>query len=254
MRARRAKDALALGLSLLGLWSAAPALTWAHKEDYLDETFVYETIAKEVFSLEWRTRYTRPRFENGTGIFWVNSPFLEYGITEHLMAEARLSLGNADGEERLSGAFLQARYRFFAEGTLPVDPAVALEYEVEREHGGEFTHFLLPFVILSKDLGDFNLTANLLLRLALAGPEPSAFLYAFGVRYPRHGLRVGVEFKRPTLGELVLIPQLSFPVCESLSIKLGPGFGLTRKSPDVFGEVLLEVEFGEETHQGKEVP
>lgn len=103
MRTRRAKDALALGLSLLGLWGIAlwPALTWAHKEDYLDETFVYETIPKGVFSLEWRTRYTRPRFENGANTFWVNSPFLEYGITDHLMAEARLSLGNEEGDDCL---------------------------------------------------------------------------------------------------------------------------------------------------------
>ena len=184
-----------LRFSLIGwlLISHCPVAS-AHKEDYLDETFVYETIGRHGAEVEYRARFLRESRRKEGEEFWTSTPVVEFGLTDHTMIELASDWGTARNFTEFGGAFAQLRHRFGEEGTYPVDPAIGLEYETEREEG-QLGHFLIPTLVLSKDFGEFNVTANAFLKRGLdnATSKPWEFQYAFGFRYGRHGLRWGAE-------------------------------------------------------------
>jgi len=70
-----------------------PATATAHKDDYLDETFVYQTMEEGVLSLEYRSRYFDRSDDRETDSYWNNAIFAEYGLTEKTMMEVRSAWG-----------------------------------------------------------------------------------------------------------------------------------------------------------------
>lgn len=228
---------------IVGIGWSSVAL--AHKEDYLDETFVYETIGKHVLGLEYRSTFIQESKRNEGEAFWTQSPFLEYGLTDKTMVELRGGWGTRRNLGQFEGAFVQVRHRFGEEGTYWVDPALGLEYEVEREEE-HVNHFLVPTLVLSKDFGQWNVTANGFIRRGLeAGSPPWDFQYALGIRYGRQGLRYGVEFKDLGPDRRYFLPQLTFPLAHDWTAKVGVGSRLSPKSPDLIAECLIGWEFGE---------
>src|SRR5215471_12691401 len=80
-RWRWMKGRLATALIAIALW-LAPSRAMAHKDDYLDDTFVYLTLARRELELE----YWVDRVEDPTGARHTFG--VEYGLTDHLMADA----------------------------------------------------------------------------------------------------------------------------------------------------------------------
>ncbi len=245
-RRRHAQGFFLVVLCLVG--HSTPAL--AHKEDYLDETFVYETIGRRVAEVEYRTRFLRESRRREGEEFWTNTPVVEFGLTDHTMIELASDWGTARYFTEFGGAFAQLRHRFGDEGDYPLDPALGLEYETERE-AGPLGHFLVPTLVLSKDVGACNVTANAFLKRGLdnATSKPWAFQYAFGLRYGRHGVRWGAEIKALGVDRRYVLPQVTIPLTHDLTLKVGAGRRLSPNSPAWLAECLVEWEIGEKTKE-----
>lgn len=219
----------------------------AHKDDYLDETFVYETVSAGTFLPEFRIKYSGPSRDSTQPGFRTYAPFIEYGITDYTMIEGRLAWGTPAGEGEFAGGFLQLRHRFGQEGVYIVDPAVVIEYDSERD-AGRLGHFFTPILILSKDIGELNVTANLIFRQQFTPESDFEFQSAMGLRYPRHGVRLSLEWKNLDARQRYVLSGVQFPVAD-LSIKAGAGTGVNPESPRFLAIILLEVEFDKD---GKE--
>lgn len=217
----------------------------AHKDDYLDETFVYQTMEEGVLSLEYRSRYFDQSRDLLTNNYWNNGLFAEYGLSENTMIEVRSAWGTAEGNNEFAGGFAQIRHRFGEEGEYFIDPAIAFEYEAERENG-ELKNSLSGLLVLSKDIGDFNMTFNYSKSYGLNNSENPADQKSFGIRYPRHGIRWSLEYKDLGISKRYLLPAVQIPVAHDISLKLGAGRGVNKQSPNYMLAVLLEFEFGEE--------
>jgi len=222
-----------------------PATATAHKEDYLDETFVYQTMEEGVLALEYRSRYFDRSKDRLTNNYWNNSLFVEYGLTEQTMFEVRSSWGTPESDSEFAGGFAQLRHRFGEEGEYFIDPAVAIEYESERENG-KLSDAITGVLVLSKDIGDFNMTLNYAKSYALGSDDNLENKKSFGVRYPRHGIRWSIEYKDLGKSKRYILPAVQLAVSHGVSLKLGVGKGINKQSPRYLAAALLEIEFGEE--------
>lgn len=230
-------------LMALALLLAAPRAL-AHRDDYIDETFVYQTlealeVEPELWAEVWLGRGREP--------LGVYTGALEFGITDRWMADAALQWVHEAGGVALGRIRLETRYRFAEEGAWPVDVATSLEYEREGAAftGAEVEHTLTPRLVLSRDVvPKLNTTLNLDLPVRLSGEREVSFAYALGLRYPDAGfVRAGVELKHDVLERRArVMPQVWFALPAETTLKLGLGVGLTHNEPLFTGRVALEVE------------
>jgi len=102
---------------------------FAHGEDYIDETLVFATLDRgEVESQYWFDAGS----EDSDG-FTRHHIALEYGITDHWMIDGRVS-GLDEHGFHLDSSRLETRYRFFNEGTLPIDIAGSGEVKYQPRY------------------------------------------------------------------------------------------------------------------------
>ncbi len=226
-------------------WLILPATATAHKEDYLDDTFVYQTMEEGVLELEYRTRYFDRSDDRETDNYWNNSLFVEYGLTDQTMAEVRSAWGTPESDSQFAGGFAQLRHRFGEEGEYFIDPAFAVTYESERKNG-KLNDALTGILVLSKDINDFNITMNYAKAYALDSSDNPDDKKSFGIRYPRHGIRWSLEYKDRGNSERYVLPAVQLPIAHGVSLKLGAGKGVNNQSPRYLVAALLEFEFGEE--------
>ncbi len=221
-------------------------LAFAHRDDFIDETLVYLTLEKgEIEPEYWFDFGHQENKDSGKEIPFLRHNFaLEYGITEHWMIDGRSSIKNAryEGTQFDSGRF-ETRYRFFEEGAKPIDVAVSLEANTERNEDGRQEPAIEPRFVLSKDFKQLNLTLNLPEEIFLKTGE-LAFVPAFGFRYnTTHLLRFGCEMRYNTHShEDSVIPQIWFALPHDITIKLGYSFGFNHNE-ESFGRVALEKGF-----------
>ncbi len=231
---------LAFSFSLL----AAPK-AWSHRDDYIDETFVYQTLGSREREIEgWAEIHAghdrHPRA-------WYTGAF-EYGLTKRWTVDGAAQWVRDAAGLGLGRVRSETRYRFAEEGRGPLDFAVSLEYEAEtrRATQGEAEHVLTPRLVVSRDLVPaFNTTLNLDFPVSLSGEQDLQFRYAIGARYPGEGfVRAGVEFKEaPVAHSSILFPQLWFAFPDEVTFKLGTGIGLGSSDDPFIGRAVLETEF-----------
>lgn len=216
----------------------------AHRDDYIDETFVYTTLARNEFELElWgegRGGEGRPPSS------WYTNAY-EYGITSRWTIDGAGQWTRDHDPLRFGRLRLESRYRFSEEGKLPVDLAASAEYERERlasMAGAEET--LTPRIVVSRDLlSRFNTTLNLDFPISLQGENNASFAWSLAARYPDEAFaRYGVELKQhAALHQAVAFPQVWFALPRQMTLKLGVGIGLTPQTDPVVGRAALEAEF-----------
>jgi len=214
----------------------------AHKDDYIDETLVYLTLGRGETEPEYWLDYGR-RTDESINFFRHNFA-LEYGITDHWMIDTRVTarndLGNGFG---FDSARMETRYRFFDEGTLPVDIAVSAEVNTEPEEvGGPQQLGLEPRLILSKDFKELNLTLNLADEYVPRSGRTS-FNCSFGVRENlSNWLRVGSELKYDfDSHEGSVIPQIWLVFPRDVTLKFGFSAGFDQEKEN-FARVAIEME------------
>ena len=220
-----------------------PAVAEAHRDDYIDETFVYMTLEKGAFEMEFwgEARGTQEHTTEG----WYTMAF-ENGITSRWTLDAAGQMVHKGSGLQFGRFRSETRYRFANEGEWPLDLAVSAEYEFEAEaaSGGETDQTLTPRLVLSKDLTPkLNTTVNLDCPVSLTGGGLS-FAYALGVRYPAESfVRVGIELKgQPAASTATIFPQVWLALPKERTIKVGTGFGLTDQTDRFVARAVLEME------------
>ena len=218
----------------------------SHRDDYIDETLVYLTLDKKEIEPEYwfDVGYKHDEDSNKNIGFLRQSFAVEYGITEHWMIDGRGTIKNIQDKKTIfdTGRF-ETRYRFFEEGTKPIDLAISAEVNTERDEHGKMQPAIEPRLILSKDYKDLNLTANLSEKVFLRSGK-LAFVPSLGVRYnlPKV-LRLGAEIRFDTHShDDSVIPQIWFALPYEITIKLGYSFGFNRNE-ESFGRLAIEVGF-----------
>jgi hypothetical protein len=218
-----------------------PPAARAHRDDYIDETFVYQTLGKHELELEvWGDA------RGGRGHPWlgVYTGAFEGGLTERWMLDGAVQLRHDSSGIGFERARAETRYRFAEEGTWPIDVALSLEYELEGT-GAAFEHTATPRLILSRDIiADLNTTLNLDVPVTFTPEAKVSFAYAVGIRYPAQGVvRGGIEFKhQPFKGQATIFPQLWFALPAEITIKLGVGLGLAGAAVPLIARGVFEVQ------------
>jgi hypothetical protein len=222
----------------------SPGIAVAHRDDYIDETFVYTTLGAGESELElWgEVRDTANHHTQG----WYTTA-MEQGITSRWTLDAAAQWVREGGDVKFGRLRAETRYRFADEGQWPLDLGVSAEYELETNvaTGGQTDHTLTPRLIVSKDLTPrLNTTLNFDFPIALAEGRAS-FSYAVGLRYPAEGfLRVGTEFKnQPSSHTATLFPQVWFALPREVTFKIGAGIGLTDRTDRFVARAAFEAEF-----------
>ena len=227
-----------LRLPALLLLLAVPRQALAHRDDYIAETLVYETLTAREFEAEyWLDSGPRPNFPQ-------NNLAAEYGITRAWMLDARMTLDHPPQSTRLQSGRVESRYRFFEEGALPIDIASSGEANFERADDGAVEWALEPRLILSRDFSEvLNLTANLPLELKVSSGQAD-FIPAAAFRHHLTKLwRWGSELRynlRARSG--AVIPQIWLAFPKEVTVKLGYSVGIGQR-PQNFFRAALEVGF-----------
>ena len=248
------RGSLPLGIFLL-VWTA-PA--FGHRDDYLNETFVFQTIERGEFEPELWIDAGRGRERSGG--FRAYAAAFEYGITDHWMVDSFAGwIDPIEGSGFLQRIRAETRVRFGEEGDRPVDVAASFEVEHEREQdvGEEVSRkiarlrglwILTPRLVLSRDLGGWNLTLNLdaAREFPAGGRDRWTSGYALGARYPREAfLRYGVELRQdwgsqPTS---LLMPQVWLSLAHEMTVKVGAGARFEGSPHERFLRIVFEREF-----------
>jgi len=227
-------------LFVIGLGLLSARMTLAHREDYIDETLVFQTLEEHAVEPEYWFDYgTRP----GTD-FTRHNIALEYGITDHLMVDGRATIDDPDnGKTNFDSARLETRWRFAEEGDWPIDIAVSAEVNTRRLENGHYQYSLEPRLVLSKDFGKFNFTLNMAEELPVNRGAPSVEL-ASGARYDATKLfRFGSELKYDVHGRSgAVIPQIALAFPHEITFKIGYSKGFDRNRED-FMRFVIEAEF-----------
>ena len=221
-----------------------PSVARAHRDDYLDETFVYVTLGRHEFEVETWAEARRGTDHRTAG--WYTGAF-EYGVSSHWMVDAAAqALHRGDGFQ-FGRLRLESRARFAEEGKWPVDVAASTEYEHETRAstGMGPEDALTPRLVLSRDISsNLNTTLNLDFPIELSGEREITFAYAVGVRYPAEtAVRVGTEIKgHPSRHTATIFPQIWFALPKGLTLKCGTGIGLTSQTDRWVARVVAEIE------------
>src|SRR5512138_371407 len=104
-------------VAALELW---PATASAHRDDYIDETFVYMTLGRGELEIEaWGEAR---RGQDHATVGWYTGAF-EYGVTSRWMVDAAAQAVQDNGTAQFGRLRLETRVRFADEGRWPVDVA-----------------------------------------------------------------------------------------------------------------------------------
>src|SRR5204863_8451698 len=135
---------------VLFLRARIPAKAWAHRDDYIDETFVYTTLARSEFELEiWGE--SRGGEGRSTSRWFTGA--CEYGITSRWTNDGAGQWVRDHDPLHFGRLRLETRFRFSEEGRLPVDLAASAEYERERQAlTADYEETLTPRIVVSRDL------------------------------------------------------------------------------------------------------
>jgi hypothetical protein len=195
------------------------ANAYAHGEDYIDETLVYDTLERGAVEPGYWFDIGRDDSQH----FMRHNLALEYGITDRWMIDAR-----ATGIDEYRDGFhfdssrLETRYRFFDAGTLPVDMAVSGEINSRRDEQGHQIFGIEPRLILSKDFGKLNVTLNLAPEIPFNHNSPT-FETRGGCEYAVTDVfHFGTELRYDTEEHAVgVIPQIWLTFPHKVTLKAG---------------------------------
>jgi len=234
-RSERAVKLLVMCLSLLPV-----SMALAHREDYIDETLVFQTLDQHAVEPEYWFDYgTKPG-----GDFTRHNVALEYGITDHLMIDGRATVDDPNkGNANFDSARLETRCRFAEEGDWPIDVALSAETNARRLENGHYQYGLEPRLVLSKDFAKLNFTLNVGEELPVNRGAPSVEL-ASGARYDVTKLfRFGSELKYDVHEHGgTVIPQIWLAFPRDITFKAGYSKGFDQNRED-FVRFVIEVEF-----------
>jgi hypothetical protein len=235
-------DCWAWGALAFLLLFLAAATADAHEEDYIDETLVFQTIEKGAIESGYWFDYGY-RGDSDT-YFQRHNLALEYGITDRLMMDSRVTLDHPENQNtNFDFGRLETRYRFADQGDWPIDIAISGEGNVGRLENGNYQYGVEPRLILSKDFSKLNLTLNVAEELWANRGAPSVQL-ASGARYDlTQFFQFGSELKYDVHERGgSIIPQVWFAFPHNVTFKAGFSAGFDRNREN-FARFVIQIEF-----------
>lgn len=233
---------LTFGLFLaLGITSNS----YADRRSYV-WTYEYQTMPKGMWELETYVTSEIPNMHKSN----INSVKpqleLEYGITDrwdvamYQMWEFKNKRNENDSEYK--GFKLRTRYKIGEKGKFFVDPLLYFEYirddDFSKPNVGEVK------LILAKDIGDFNVSYNQIIKCNLDRRGKTDNEYATGIGYAfTPGLRIGIESKGNYPKEKYAVgPTLSYAFNKAF-VALGTAFGLNKRTDDLQTRMIVGILF-----------
>jgi len=171
---------------------------------------------------------------------------LEYGITDgwdvamYQVWEFKNKRYENDSEYK--GFKLRTRYKIGEKGKFFVDPLLYFEYirddDFSKPNAGEAK------LVLAKDLGDFNVSYNQIIKRNLEREGKTDHEYATGISYAfTPQLRFGLESKGNYPQEKYAVgPTVSYSFKRGF-IALGAVFGLNKRTDDVQTRMIVGIPF-----------
>ncbi len=243
------------GVLVAGVCVAAGAVpAQAHLRDYLVNEQYY-TAKRGEFEVELWNDYNLPEADQDGTHNSKHQIEVEYGVTDHFqLAYYEVYTWDRAQDWARDGLKLEAKYRFAEAGQWPVDVAIYGEYANPNGSRDEHSDTLEGKLILSKDLGPWNLIGNVVFEREINAHEEWQLEVVGGVSYgvtPR--VRLGMELK-DTLGALgdlgqtetqaaYLVPGVYVALTPHVRILVGPAFGLTEAADNLQVHSIVEVEF-----------
>ena len=245
-----------IGGVLLSLWLA---LGWspcaqAHLRDYLVNQSYYTTKRGEV-EVELHNDMNFSEADNDESYHSQHQIELEYGVLDHLqLAYYEVYTWDRAKDWERDAFKIEAKLRLAEAGQWPLDVAFYTEYKNPDGHRRVRSDELENKVILSRDLGPWNLVGNFIFSKDLNNGNPWEFEYTAGVSYALTArTRLGLEvqealgdsdvFGRLGHRELLLVPGIYTSLTPHIRLVAGPAFGLTRYSDEFQLRSIVEVEF-----------
>lgn len=181
---------------------------------------------------------------------------MNYGLTDLVDLALYLDTAKPEGRDvRYGGLRLRARGPI-AQTRLPFDVGWYAELELPRREFADEDAAVELRGIVSREWGAFSLRLNPTLEQALNGDEADdgpGFQYAARAGYEVYGpVALALEGFGDTgsLHEIgshpmqhYLLPLIRVEPTASFEVAVGPGFGLTRSSDDLFVKLVLEYKF-----------
>ena len=244
---------MVLGVVVLAMLAAAPAE--AHLKDYLVSQDFY-TAKQGEFEVAFYNDMNFAEADNSGSYNSKHQVELEYGILDFLqLAYYEVYAWDREQDWERDEFKIEAKLRLAQAGAWPVDVALYTEYANPDGHREISSDVLENKVILSRDIGPWNLIGNFIFEKPLNNGGDWEYEYTAGISYaltPR--TRLGLEVKEG-LGDadnfdvfsnaqpLYVVPGIYTSLTPHVRLLVGSAFGLTRVSDDLQLKSILEIEF-----------
>ena len=246
-----------IGVGVVGVWlgCASVPIAEAHLRDYLVNQYYYTTKRGE-FEVEFHHDMYFAEADNDDSYNSKHQVEFEYGVTDHVqLAYYEVYTWDRAKDWERDEFKIEAKLRLAEAGQWPLDLALYTEYKNPDGHRDIRSDELENKVILSKDVGPWNLVGNFVFEKKINTHSDWEFEYTAGMSCALTArTRLGLELKE-TLGDsdefgwhrkdhqLFLVPGLYTNLTPHVRVLVGPAFGLTRASDDLQLRSIVEVEF-----------
>ena len=224
----------------------------AHFRDYVWNE-VYRSLPQGGFEVEGWTTMKVPHHDISNENTFEYQTELEYGVTDHLTIAhyERFQTVNQAGDDdvtQYSGFKFETKYRLAEKGKWWVDPLHYLEWATDpRDHDNP--NAIEGKVVLSKDLGKFNMTYNQIMESALGDGGRTEHEFTAGMNCAvLEDLKLGMEIKgqywhpSSNRNELAMGPTVSYET-KWFWVSWGTLFGLNHEGDDVQSRIIVGVPF-----------
>ncbi len=226
---------------------------FAHMRKYV-WTEIYQTLPQGGRELEYWTTLNVPNGNRTNENTWQYQSELEYGITGHwtIAHYESWKTTNQSGEGKdftnYRGFKFENKYRIGEKGQYWMDPLVYVEWATDpRNHPHE--NEIEAKVVLSKDLGKFNVSYNQIIESELGRGGRTEHNYSVGAGYEvADGIRVGGEFfgnywkPGSHRNEMSLGPTVSYEG-NYFWVAAGGAWAVNKNTDDVQARVIVGIPF-----------
>ncbi len=226
----------------------------AHLRDYLVNQH-YSTAKRGEFEAEFYNDVIFPEADNDDTYKTKHQIELEYGVTDHFqLAYYEVYTWDRAKDWARDMYKVEAKLRLADPGQWPLDVTLYTEYEAPDGPRDARSDAIENKLILSKDLGPWNVVGNFVFERDINTHADWEFEYTAGISYavtPRtrlglevkQGLGTSDEFTFDGTQNLQVVPGIYTGLTPHVRVLFGPAFGLTRSSDDLQLRSIVEVEF-----------
>ena len=227
------------------LLSAAwiPENAFADRRSYV-WTYEYQTMPKGMSEIEYYLTEEQKNIEKAKPNIWKHWVELEYGITDHwdisMYQQFKQSNTTSSSTFEYDGFKVRTRYRFFEKDKMPIDTLLYLEYI--RNDNLEKPNVLEGKIIFAKDIGNFNIAYNQVLKQELASAGKTEHEYAAGISYEiTPSFKIGIESKGNYTGRKYYAGPTVSLATSRFWVSLGAVAGFNKRSDDLQARLIIGI-------------